>query len=161
MINKISSKDNTTFKYVKKLFDKSSFRKKEKKFIVEGTREIDLCFKSKFEIECIFVSDKKNQNFNYSNIETILITEDLIKKIIYRESEGVFAIVKEKKQQLSDLKLNKDELILVLENPEKPGNVGAIMRTFEACGFKNIIMIDTKIDIYNPNTIRSSNPLIL
>ena len=45
MINKISSKDNTTFKYVKKLFDKSSFRKKEKKFIVEGTREIDLCSK--------------------------------------------------------------------------------------------------------------------
>jgi len=156
MINKISSKDNTTFKYVKKLFDKSSFRKKEKKFIVEGTREIDLCFKSKFQIECIFISDKKSQNFNYSNIETILITEDLIKKIIYRESEGVFAIVKEKKQQLTDLKLNRDELILVLENPEKPGNVGAIMRTFEACGFKNIIMIDTKIDIYNPNTIRSS-----
>ena len=80
MINKISSKDNTTFKYVKKLFDKSSFRKKEKKFIVEGTREIDLCIKSKFEIECIFISDKKSQNLNYSNIEKILITENLIKK---------------------------------------------------------------------------------
>ena len=156
MINKISSKDNTTFKYVKKLFDKSSFRKKEKKFIVEGSREIDLCFKSKFEIECIFISDKKNQKFNYSNIETIVISQDLIKKIIYRESEGIFAIVKEKKQQLSDLNFNSDELILVLENPEKPGNVGAIMRTFEACGFKNIIMIDAQIDIYNPNTIRSS-----
>ena len=156
MINKISSKDNTKFKYVKKLFDKSSFRKKEKKFIVEGTREIDLCFKSKFEIECIFISDKKNQKFNYSNIETIVISQDLIKKIVYRESEGVFAIVNEKKQQLSDIKFNSDELILVLENPEKPGNVGAIMRTFEACGFKNIIMIDTQIDIYNPNTIRSS-----
>ena len=156
MINKISSKDNTTFKYLKKLFDKSSFRKKEKKFIVEGTREIDLCYKSKFEIECIFISDKKNQSLNYLNIETIVITEELIKKIIYRESEGIFAIVKEKKQQLADLKLNSDELILVLEKPEKPGNVGAIMRTFEACGFKNIIMIDTYIDIYNPNTIRSS-----
>ena len=80
MINKISSKDNTIFKYVKKLFDKSSFRKKEKKFIVEGSREIDLCFKSKFEIECIFISDKKNKKFNYSNIETIVISQDLIKK---------------------------------------------------------------------------------
>ena len=90
MINKISSKDNTTFKYIKKLLDKSSFRKKEKKFIVEGTREIDLCYKSKFDIEYIFISDKKSQKFNYSNIETILITEDLIKKIIDETKDASF-----------------------------------------------------------------------
>ena len=47
-------------------------------------------------------------------------------------------------------------MILVLENPEKPGNIGAIMRTFEACGFKNIIIVDSNLDLYNPNTIRSS-----
>ena len=135
MFNKISSKDNPSFKYAKKLFDKSSFRKKEEKFIVEGIREIDFCYKSNFDIESIFVTDKKNKNLNYFDININVINEGLLKKIIYRESEGIFAIVKEKKQDLNHIKLNRNELILVLENPEKPGNVGAIMRTYEACGF--------------------------
>ena len=156
MFNKISSKDNPSFKYAKKLFDKSSFRKKEEKFVVEGMREIDFCYKSNFDIESIFLTDKKNKNLNYFDININVINEGLLKKIIYRESEGIFAIVKEKKQDLNHIKLNRNELILVLENPEKPGNVGAIMRTYEACGFKNIILVDTSIDIYNPNTIRSS-----
>ena len=45
---------------------------------------------------------------------------------------------------------------MVLQNPEKPGNIGAIMRTFEACGFKNIIITDSHTEVYNPNTIRAS-----
>ena len=52
---------------------------------------------------------------------------------------------KNKKQDLKSLKLNSDELILVLENPEKPGNIGAIMRTYEACGFKNLIELPQKL----------------
>ena len=157
MIIKISSKDNPSFKYAKKLFDKSSYRKKEEKFIVEGVREIDLCLKSNFTIESIFTSGDNQNKFSDTGIKTYEITQDLIKKIIYRETtEGVFAIVNHKKQDLKSLKLNSDELILVLENPEKPGNIGAIMRTYEACGFKNLIIVNSKIDLYNPNTIRSS-----
>ena len=156
MFNKISSKDNPAFKYAKKLFEKSSFRKKEKKFIVEGLREINLCYKSNFNIQSIFISEKRNDSFDFSDVNINIISDELLKKVVYRESEGVFAIVSEKIQELNTIKFNSDELILVLENPEKPGNVGAIMRTYEACGFKNIVMINTTIDIYNPNTIRSS-----
>ena len=52
--------------------------------------------------------------------------------------------------------MNDDELFLILENPEKPGNIGAIMRTFEASGFKNIVLTDSNVEIFNPNTIRAS-----
>ena len=154
MFNKISSKDNQSFKYAKKLFEKSSFRKNEKKFIVEGLREIDLCQKSDFEIESIFTLEKNVENLNHKNIN--VISNELLRKIIYRETEGIFAIVNDKKQDINSIKLTTDELILVLENPEKPGNIGAIMRTFEACGFKNIIIVDSNLELYNPNTIRSS-----
>ena len=59
MINKISSKDNSLFKYAWKLNQKANFRKKEKKFIVEGQKEIELCLKSNFIIDMIFISNKK------------------------------------------------------------------------------------------------------
>ena len=102
MIIKISTKDNPSFKYAKKLSDKSSFRKKEEKFIVEGVREIDLCLKSNFTIESIFTSGDNQNKFSDNGIKTYEITQDLLKKIIYRETtEGVFAIVNYKKQDCS------------------------------------------------------------
>ena len=82
MIIKISSKDNPSFKYAKKLSDKSSFRKKEEKFIVEGVREIDLCLKSNFTIESIFTSGDNQNKFSDTGIKTYEITQDLLKKII-------------------------------------------------------------------------------
>ena len=156
MINKISSKESSLFKYAKKLVSKSNFRKKEKKFIVEGLREIQYCKNSNFIIDQIFVVQDKLQNINIPNTKINLISRELIEKIIYRENEGIFAIVHYNLSKIFDLKIDKDELFLVLQNPEKPGNVGAIMRTFEACGFKNIILTDSSIEVYNPNTIRAS-----
>tara|TARA_B100001564_G_scaffold243781_1_gene206605 strand:- start:402 stop:1181 length:780 start_codon:yes stop_codon:yes gene_type:complete len=157
MINKISSKDNSLFKYAKKLKQKANFRKKEKKFIVEGQKEIDLCIKSNFKIDMIFISNKKKYTkIDKLNIKTHEIDDYLVKKIIYRESEGIFAIVNYKYFDIEKIRLNDDELFLILENPEKPGNIGAIMRTFEASGFKNIVLSNSKIEIFNPNTIRAS-----
>ena len=156
MINKISSKESSLFKYAKKLVSNSSFRKKEKKFIVEGLREIQNCKNSHFTIDQIFVLEDKLQDLNIPKLKTNLISHELIGQIIYRETEGIFAIVNYKSSKLVDLKIDKDELFLVLQNPEKPGNVGAIMRTFEACGFKNIILTDSSIEVYNPNIIRAS-----
>ena len=157
MINKISSRDNSLFKYARKLNQKANFRKKEKKFIVEGQKEIELCLKSNFIIDMIFISNKKkSKKIDKPNIQIYEMDDNLIKKIIYRESEGVFAIVNYKYFDIEKLKLNDDELFLILENPEKPGNIGAIMRTFEASGFKNLVLSDSNVEIFNPNTIRAS-----
>ena len=156
MINKISSKESSLFKYAKKLISKSNFRKREKKFIVEGFREIQHCKNSNFTIDQIFVLEDKLQSLSIKDLKVNLITRELIEQIIYRESEGIFAIVNYKPSKISDLKIDKDDFFLVLQNPEKPGNIGAIMRTFEACGFKNIIITDSQTEVYNPNTIRAS-----
>lgn len=79
-----------------------------------------------------------------------------MKTITYRSSSKIVAIVKRKKFDINKIKFSDDELILVLDKPEKPGNIGAILRTYNALGFKNIIISDTKTEIYNPNIIRSS-----
>ena len=117
MSNKISSKDNPSFKYLKKLSDKSSFRKREEKFLVEGLNEISLCMKSNYDIEVIYISTKKNINIFPSDIKINFINEDLLDKITYRKTEGIIAIVKIKKQYLKDIVLDNNEFILVLENP--------------------------------------------
>ena len=77
-------------------------------------------------------------------------------QIIMRESEGIFGIFNEKVNEINAIDFSKDEFVLILDRPEKPGNVGAIFRSYEAFGFKNIIIAETNLDIYNPIIIRSS-----
>ena len=157
MANIISSKDSNLFKYARKLYQKANFRKKERKFVVEGLKEIEYCIKSNFIIDSIFMSHNKNyDNIKILNKKIYVVDEKLINEIVYRQSEGIFAIVNYKDFEISKVKLKKDELFLILEKPEKPGNIGAIMRTYEACGFKNLIIVDSSAEVYNPNTIRSS-----
>ena len=72
-------------------------------------------------------------------------------------TEGVLAIAKSKTHDINNLKLNKENsLILVAEAPEKPGNIGAILRTADAANVDAVIIANPKSDLYNPNIIRSS-----
>ena len=155
----ISSKNNETYKFLVKVSKKSNVRKKNQKFIVEGLKEINLCINSKYEIDSFFTSSK---NFDFKNIvnnnceKNFLLNKDLMKTITYRSSSQIIAIVKRKKINITDFKFSENELLLILDKPEKPGNIGAIFRTFNAFGFKNIIISDSSTEIYNPNIIRSS-----
>ena len=85
-----------------------------------------------------------------------IIDNKIMSQIIMRESEGIFGIFNEKVNEINDIDFSKDEFVLILDRPEKPGNVGAIFRSYEAFGFKNIIIAETNLDIYNPIIIRSS-----
>ena len=69
-------------------------------------------------------------------------------------------VTNSKVQKFSDLKLKKNPLILVLESVEKPGNLGAIIRTAYASGVDLIILNDQKTDLYSPNVIRWHPSLI-
>ena len=88
----------------------------------------------------------------------IEISQEVYQKIAYREStEGVIAIAKSKNTNLESLQFkNKKPLLLVIEGIEKPGNIGAMLRTADAANIDAIILADAKTDIYNPNVIRSS-----
>ena len=104
----------------------------------------------------------KNQFFDESralDAEPIVIEipEQLYRKVAYREStEGIIAEVEYKSLKLSDLKLPENPLVMVLESVEKPGNLGAVLRSADAAGVDAVIFCDPLTDLYNPNLIRAS-----
>lgn len=166
MFKSISSSQNPLIKTLLTLQEKSRERRKTGKFVLEGVREILLATKGNYQIESLFVcpeiitgeiSDGLFPAIN-SDVELIEIPIDLYQKIAYRGStEGVLAIAKAKSFSLTDLTFSKtNPLILVAEAPEKPGNIGALLRTADAANLDAVIIANPKTDMYNPNIIRSS-----
>ncbi len=166
MIKSISSPVNPLIKSIVTLSDKSKARKESGFFVVEGQREILLAIKGDYKVKTI-IFNPTIVTYNilhdlYGSIlyetEMIEVTNLVYNKIAYREgTEGVIAIFYAKSLELSHLQLNnKLPLILVAEAPEKPGNIGAIMRTADAAGIDAFIVANPNTDVYNPNIIRSS-----
>ena len=153
----ISSTNNIKIKHLKKLRSSNSFRKKERKFYVEGLKELMLCIKSGFIVDSIYCSSNMNGILERNSLKAdYIIDNKIMSQIIMRESEGIFGIFNEKVNEINDIDFSTDEFVLILDRPEKPGNVGAIFRSYEAFGYRNIIIAETNLDIYNPIIIRSS-----
>ena len=156
--NIITSVQNARIKHVVALQQKSSLRREEGLFVVEGQREIEHCVACGYEIVELFVVD----SLGYSgNIPATVVTQQVYEKMAYREStEGIIAVAKCKEHQLSivncQLSIKDNPLVVVLEGVEKPGNLGAILRTAEAAGVDAVIVCDPLTDLYNPNLIRAS-----
>jgi RNA methyltransferase, TrmH family len=160
-MKQIQSVQNTFIKNILKLQEKSRERKKQQLFVIEGKREIELAFKGQFEIDSLlFIPQKIEYDYlkQFNAREVIEITPEVYQKIAYREStEGIIAIAKSKYIDLNSLIFkNKEPLILVIEGIEKPGNIGAMIRSADAANIDAIILADPKTDQYNPNVIRSS-----
>jgi TrmH family RNA methyltransferase len=163
-MKQISSLQNQLVKKVLLLQEKSKERKKNGLFIIEGKREIELAIKGNYQIDTLFFCSEIISENEVSNIisendfKLIEISYDVYKKIAYRTStEGIIAISESKDLALSNLKLkDHNQLILVAEAPEKPGNIGAILRTADAANVDAVIIANPKTDLYNPNIIRSS-----
>lgn len=164
-VKHISSAQNPLVKRILLLKDKSRERKKSGSFILEGKRELSLAVKAGYIIETLCYCDtlvdienlEKEMPLNAS-IHRINFSLDVYRKVAYRDTtEGVIAIVTSKSHELSALKLKKDKpFILVAEAPEKPGNIGALLRTADAANLDAVLIANPKTDLYNPNIIRSS-----
>ena len=159
----ISSNQNPIVKKIVQLQDKSRTRKKEGLFIVEGLRELSLVQKGGYLIDTILfleelTTEDQIKNYTNSTENLISVSKEVYQKISYRSStEGVIAIVQTKNHELSNIVFkNKTPLILVAEAPEKPGNIGAILRTADAANVDAVLIANPKTDLYNPNIIRSS-----
>ena len=157
----IDSPQNTEIKSLLQLQEKSKLRKKQGLFMLEGEREIRLALEANYKIQKIYIcealyQDKENLEFEVS-IEKISISKNCYEKLAYRNStEGIVVLVHTKSHLLSELQLPENPLILVAEAPEKPGNIGAILRTADAAKVDAVIIANPKADFYNPNAIRSS-----
>jgi len=163
MAKQITSLQNPFIKQIILLKEKPRTRKKTGLFTIEGKRELSLAIKGNYKIETLFYypglfSTSEAEALSHYNIDVIEITKEVYQKIAYRDTtEGVIAIAKTKDNKLESLSFkNPNPLILVAEAPEKPGNIGAILRTADAANVDAVLIANPKTDIYNPNIIRSS-----
>jgi len=167
----ITSIQNPFIKSLVLLQEKAKARKQSGTFLIEGLREIELAIQGGYELETILVlpeliSEKQITKITNNHtsvgeitkqIHTIEINKDVYHKLAYRDTtEGILAVAKTKSMQLSDLKLTDNPLILIAEAPEKPGNIGALLRTADAANLDAVIIANPKSDLYNPNIVRSS-----
>ena len=162
IIKKIESVQNPLIKSILQLQEKARNRKKEGLFIIEGIREIELANAGNYQLKTmLFCADIVNfeslQPYIGRETQCIEITRDVYQKLAYRDStEGVLALAHVKEHRLNQLKLPENPIILVAEATEKPGNIGAMLRTADAANIDAVILASPKTDLYNPNIIRSS-----
>ena len=185
-IESITSASNPKIKNLLLLQEKSKARKEQGLFVVEGRRELEHCIEAGFSVKTLFICKNlwseellfpeasalflasgnnsssgseitKNLFSAESDVNVIEIPEALYRKVAYREStEGIIAEVEYKSLKLEDLRLPENPLVMVLESVEKPGNLGAVLRSADAAGVDAVIFCDPLTDLYNPNLIRAS-----
>ena len=193
MSDRINSLQNQKIKFAVSL-QKSSVRKKEKLFLIEGYREINLAMLAGYRFQTLFIcpqiykksdvaypKNKKDDlplndkgaksndvDAEYSFVRKVIDTlagqtqiietsREVFRKLAYREkSDGLLAVALQRNPALADIKLSSTPLILVAESVEKPGNLGAMLRTADAAGVDAVLVCDGVTDIFNPNVVRSS-----
>ncbi len=161
-MKRIESIQNPLIKHLVQLQTKSKVRKQTQTFLIEGVREISLAIKGSYKIDTVLflpeiISEGEVKKHIPYGVELIEISSEVYKKLAYRDTtEGVLAIAKTKLLRLEDLELPENPLILVAESLEKPGNLGAILRTADAAKLEAVLIANPKSDMYNPNIIRAS-----
>lgn len=154
----ITSKTNPKIKNIIKL-EKASERREQNRILIEGRREIERAVDCGFEVDTLFICQdiaKDGAAITARSVEEVSL--EVFEKIAYREgSDGLLAVAIPKYADLQQFKpKKKNPLIIVLETVEKPGNLGAVMRTADAAGVDAVIIADPRTDLYNPNAIRAS-----
>lgn len=148
------------------LQEKSKARRELGLFVVEGRRELEHCLASGFEADSLFICRDILSDSEFEDIIAMLRGENvkifglptaLYDKVAYRGgTEGIIAEIRTKERTLDSLKLGDNPLIAILESVEKPGNLGAVLRSADAAGADAVIICDPLTDLYNPNLIRAS-----
>jgi len=142
---------------------KARERRHQGVFVLEGILEIGKAaaagyhFKSVFFCPDIISAKAVEELIDENHQEVFSVSTEIFEKIAYRENSGGIVILAEPQEhKLENLKLKEQPLLIVLEAVEKPGNLGAILRTADAAAVDAVIICDPQTDLYNPNVVRSS-----
>lgn len=168
----VSSTKNPHIKQLLALQQKSAERRRTGLFVVEGRRELEHCLEAGFEVVELYTCPEVMQgelpealslascdDLRSKSVRPTVFTipSTLYERIAYRgTTEGIMAVVQSRHRSLNELQLPENPLIIVLESVEKPGNLGAILRSADAAGADAVCICDPLTDLYNPNLIRAS-----
>jgi len=161
----ISSPHNPRVKRAAKLRD-ARHRHKQGRILIEGVRELGRAMDAGVEVEEAFVcpalcsgaqAGRLVRRLERSNALVFEVSEPVFRRLAFGErAEGVVAVAVPPQRRLKDLMLGADALVAVLERVEKPGNVGAVVRSADGAGLSAVVLADPATDLYNPNAIRAS-----
>lgn len=157
----ITSKNNDIVKYISFLAEKSG-REQYGCFWIEGLRAVSEAIKEKA-VKRLIVSqtfaatkDFEYISKSYGNSDAVILSDALFQHISQtRTPQGIGAVCNIKRYDLQKI-LRQESRILLLEDVRDPGNMGTVIRTAAAAGFKGIIASDGCVDIYNPKVVRST-----
>lgn len=161
----ISSLQNPRIKDLVRLRD-ARHRRRAGCFLIEGERELTRALKAQWALTDIFFCPELFRSPASMDVveavfdagaEPTQLSAEAFAKVAYRDGpDGLLALAPVRKNGLEDLSERHPDFILVVESVEKPGNLGALMRTANAAGAQGLILCDAVCDLYNPNAIRAS-----
>ena len=154
----ITSPQNPRIKHFVRLRDEKKTRKADGLVLVEGYDEIQLAIAAgHVPLTLLSAPELAARQITFSSEETLTLSRPVFEKISYRENpDGWIAVFPTPQIGLEELTLSKAPLIIVAESIEKPGNLGAILRTADAAGVDALLLCDARADAWNPNVVRAS-----
>ena len=164
-VERITSAHNTHIKKALRLRQRRG-RNQQERILIDGRREIERAIEGRVSIEEIYLSEDFFEEhrdapilkrFSSAAARVVILPGNLIARIAYGDrDEGPVAVAEPPLKQLSQLRLPDNPLVAILEGVEKPGNVGAVVRSADAAGIDAVIVADGRTDLYNPNIVRAS-----
>ena len=161
-MQRISSKDNSLIKHIKRLKEKK-YRDEYKEYIIEGLKLIDEAIKENVEISEIVVCEgcekseiiESHLKYEMAKYECIYVPQNIFKSLSDVENpQGILAVIKNKNV---GTKIDySDDIIVALDDVQDPGNLGTILRTVDSVGLKQILVSKGTVDSFNPKVVRST-----
>lgn len=152
----ITSTTNDTVKHLVRLRSRRH-RDAEGLFVIEGARPVGMALRAGIEVVALFVTPDLGGALDPGAVPMVEMAEEPFRKASIRQNpDGVMALARHLDVDLSDLEVGESPLVLVVEGIEKPGNLGAILRTADAAGVDALIMCDPTTDVHNPNVVQAS-----
>lgn len=154
----ITSLHNPRVKHIVKLREDKKQRQKDDLMLVEGYDEIQLAIAAGHNPQTLLTAPELvSDQIDISAAEKVTVSRTVFEKMSYRDNpDGWLAVFPIPSTSLDDLHLSETPLVIVAESVEKPGNLGAILRTADAANVDAILVCDSRVDVWNPNVVRAS-----